>query len=354
MCITPVICDEYLYNVLKLLPSQRIDSITINQVVESNTALTIKFAIIIKEDGHTDKKQSLFIKTIKCDAKENVYHDLSIKEAEFYKLIRNKSISFLPIVHCFDVYISEDKTKYLILLQDVSDIYIDSNQSKFTEKGVWFSAAESLANFHSTFWNLKEIDLKNLPVNSIEALNTHINDTYNGFGIFKDYIGNRFDNATYAIYEHVVNINVALLKENYERKLNNSNITIVHGDSHIYNFMLSTNKNLSPVIIDFQFWGVGIGAGDLAHLTRVSFPDEFSISLHEPLIRKYYNTLLEQGVQGYSWEECWIDYRKRVAVMLLIPMWQYTGFDLKYDDWINDIPKLLLNYNALECNQIKV
>lgn len=40
---------------------------------------------------------------------------------------------------------------------------------------------------------------------------------------------------------------------------------------------------------------------------------------------------------------------KHVASMILIPMWQYTLFNLEYDEWINDIPSLILNYKLLRC-----
>lgn len=118
--------------------------------------------------------------------------------------------------------------------------------------------------------------------------------------------------------------------------------------------MFSHNQDKAPIIVDFQFWGVGIGARDVAHLTRVSFPKDFSEEFHQILVRKYYEALLENGVKDYTWDTCWNDYRKQVASMLLIPMIQYAFFNLKYEDWINDISSLISNYKILHCEQLEV
>jgi hypothetical protein len=350
---SPVISEDYLYSILHLPDSCVIDQIKVSQVVESNTALVIRFSVRIKKSGQDDETQKYFIKTIKSSTKPNVYHDLSIKEAEFYQLFSSHSMEGLPIVRCLDSYISDDRSGYLILLQDISDEFIDSGKADLTDQTVWFSAAESLARFHAAFWNLRNIDPAKLPPIEEDAVLNNINQSKDGFAKFRAYVGDRFDNGTYAMFEHAVQINCALQREAHQRRLQHENITIVHGDSHIYNFMVSPTQSVPPALIDFQFWGIGLGAGDLAHLTRVSFLEAFCRTLHKPLVGRYYETLTAQGVHGYSWEQCWNDYRRQVADMLLIPVWQYVFFDLQYDNWRQDVQKLVLNYRALKCDEIE-
>lgn len=350
----PTIDKQYLVNILELHSTQLISNIEIDEIIESNTALIIKFKILIKEDGHKDLTRQFFIKTIKYNSQNHAYDELSIKEVEFYKFIQKLKDIKLPVAQCFDAYISEDKSKYLLLLEDLSNEFFSSEKVDFTSENIWISAACSLAKFHATFWNLHQMNSNSLLIDTMEDVNSYIKNTYESYEKFINYVENRFDVETFTIFDHALKISVVLETERYKRICSKNNITIIHGDSHIYNYMFAHNQDKAPIIVDFQFWGLGIGARDVAHLTRVSFPKDFNEEFHQLIVRKYYEELLEHGVQGYSWDTCWNDYRKQVASMLLIPMIQYAFFNLKYEDWINDISSLISNYKILHCEQLEI
>lgn len=238
-----------------------------------------------------------------------------------------------------------------MLLEDLSNEFDSSDKVDLSSESIWFSAASSLAKFHAAFWNSDKIGSRDLPIDDIEKINFYIKNTYESYDKFIKYVGNRFDNETLAIYEHVLKISVGLETERYKRLTNKDNITLKHGDSHIHNFMFPHNQNENTIIIDFQFWGMGIGVGDVAHLTRESLPEGYGEKFHRSIIEKYYETLLVHDVRNYSWDACWNDYRKQVASMLLIPMWQYTCFNIEYDNWAKDVSTLILNYKLLNCQQ---
>lgn len=347
MCRNPAVDREYLRGVLRLPAGQTIDQVAVDQVAESNTALTIRFTVCIKDGVRPCQARHLFMKTGKSDSETSAYHAVSLREAVFYRLVRSASTPQLPIVQCLDVYVSEDEAKYLILLADVADTYMESRGADLLDRRVWLSAAESLARLHAAFWNLEKMPPAALPFENEETIRSYASDACRNFERFRHYVGNRLDEATWATLDHALDVDLALLHDSYQRKMCKTNVTLVHGDSHIHNFMMPAAPGGFPILVDFQFWGAGIGAGDLAHLTRVAFPEEFSRTLHEPLARQYYGVLLERGVQGYSWETCLDDYRKHVADMLLIPVWQYAAFGLTYEHWADSIPRLLLNYRCV-------
>jgi hypothetical protein len=116
--------------------------------------------------------------------------------------------------------------------------------------------------------------------------------------------------------------------------------------------MLPLEKRNKPLMVDFQFWGEGVGTNDLAHLTRVSFSDDFKRDIQISIAEHYHKTLLENGVTGYSWEECLQDYRLDAATMVLIPFYQYELFGIKYDEWIGDLQGLIYNYEYLNCDEL--
>jgi len=141
---------------------------------------------------------------------------------------------------------------------------------------------------------------------------------------------------------------------NFPQRINSkNNVTIGNGDSHIYNFMIPLNKTTSiPLLLDFQFWGEAIGTNDLSHLTRVAFSNNLKREIQLPLVEHYHKTLLANGVTGYSWDDCWQDYRLNSVTKVLIPFYQYTGFKMKYEEWIGDLQGLVYNYEYLNGDEL--
>ena len=342
MSTNPVFDKDYLSSILHLSESQIIDVIEVTEIIESTTALVIKVNIQINDSG-TLYTRKLFIKTIKHNTSENVYHHMSMQEGKFYQMVKDHTIHNLPIPLCYDVFVSDEKNEFVIVLEDISNRYAVPDSTVLTDKNIWFSCAESLAKFHSAFWNHNVIShdkAEHDAVSDRECLQSFLHD-------FRD----EFDSVTKTTLERAMEINISLIKETSRRKREKNNVTICNGDSHIYNFMLSPERNKNSLMVDFQFWGGGISTDDLAHLTRVSFSDELKEDIQIPLVEHYHKTLLAHGVTGYTWENCLSDYRTSVASMVLIPLWQYSGFGLKYDEWIGALRGLIYNYEYMKCDE---
>ena len=344
MSENPIIDNEYIRYILKLPNNDNISSVEIRDVRESNTSLVIKAGIQIKGIGgiYTER---LFIKTVKRNKDENAYHGVSMNEGKFYKLVKDSKIDNLPVPVCYDVFISEEKGEFVIVLEDISDSYIVPDKAILTDRGVWFSCAESLARFHAAFWNHEIIP-------KVEEIENDFKDDREGIKRFINEFSDKFDDKTKEIFEKSSEINISLMSK-FPRRINSkSNVTICSGDSHIYNFMLPVKRRDKPLIVDFQFWGGGTGTADLAHLTRVGFSNELKRDIQNALVEHYYETLLANGVTGYSWEECLRDYRLEAATKVLIPFYQYAAFGVKYDEWIDDVKGLVYNYEYLNCDEL--
>jgi Domain of unknown function (DUF227). len=296
------------------------NNIVVTDTKESNTAITTKVTIEL-----TDTVKHLFIKSSKPSSS---YHNMALREAEFYQLINNVS-DVIP--YCHEAYVNGND--YRIILDDITETH--TNTPNLDDEFTWLSCAESLAIFHAISWN--QIPDEDMNVEqSLKDSEINLRD-------FLNYAGDRFDSETVTIYHKAFQYHAECLRELEHRRKSKHNLTIINGDSHIYNFILPKSSG-NPMIIDFQFWGSGIGAGDLAHLTRVAFPDKFKNSLHRKIVERYHQTLMRYGITDYTLDECISDYRMNVASMLLIPMWQYTAFGLNYDEWCGDIDGLLKNF----------
>lgn len=88
-------------------------------------------------------------------------------------------------------------------------------------------------------------------------------------------------------------------------------VTIVHGDYRLDNLLFGGLGGGVPVaVVDWQTVGTGSGADDVAYfLGGGLLPEDRRASEHE-IVRDYLDRLRAAGVEGYSWDDCWRDYRR--------------------------------------------
>ena len=94
------------------------------------------------------------------------------------------------------------------------------------------------------------------------------------------------------------------------RRLGEPPNTVVHGDYRLENMVFGT-AIAGPLltVIDWQRCEIGRGVADVAYLAAVSMESEQRRGTELGLLRDYHSALLAQGVKGYDFEECLIDYR---------------------------------------------
>lgn len=89
-------------------------------------------------------------------------------------------------------------------------------------------------------------------------------------------------------------------------------LTLVHGDFRLDNILFGAGAGGDrPVsVVDWQTVAIGVGPEDLAYFLGAGLVPELRRTVEEDLVRRYHGGLLERGVEGYSWDECWDDYRR--------------------------------------------
>ena len=100
--------------------------------------------------------------------------------------------------------------------------------------------------------------------------------------------------------------------------------TIVHGDYRLDNCFFSADaRPQSPVVFDWEFCVRGRGACDVATFISEAFPSQQRREVEFGLLRTYHSVLVDNGVSGYSFEECWHDYR--LSMLEVFVFWIVTG-----------------------------
>ena len=85
--------------------------------------------------------------------------------------------------------------------------------------------------------------------------------------------------------------------------------TLVHGDFWPGNIMISTKDPDQIQIIDWEMVGLGSGPQDLGQYVLSNMEPSERRACEHDILREYYNELTRLGVENWSWEECWKEYR---------------------------------------------
>ena len=100
--------------------------------------------------------------------------------------------------------------------------------------------------------------------------------------------------------------------------------TIVHGDFRLDNcYFPSDVSSPSPLVLDWEFCGIGRGALDLATFVCEFLPPAQRRREERGLLTEYHSALELNGVTGYSLEQCWFDYR--LSLLDIFALWIVSG-----------------------------
>ena len=102
-------------------------------------------------------------------------------------------------------------------------------------------------------------------------------------------------------------------------QLSQSPVTLCHGDSRLDNFFFTAGTG-EVAIVDWQICGLGRGPYDIAYFLSQSMTSDARKASERDLVRAYYDTLVAGGVTGYSFDDCWSDYRKAVLFVAVYPL----------------------------------
>ena len=94
---------------------------------------------------------------------------------------------------------------------------------------------------------------------------------------------------------------------------------LVHGDFRLDNMLFGEPGSPRPfTIVDWQTVGWGGATTDAAYFVGGGLPVELRRAHEQALVAEYHEALCEHGVQGFSWEDCWAEYRRHCLLGLIM------------------------------------
>ena len=224
------------------------------------------------------------------------------KEVEFYRQIA--ATVDIRVPRCFLALVDATGGEFVLLLEDVAPAR-QGDQLRGCGVDVAALALEELVKLHAPRWDdpaLAQLDFLDGPsAERSKLLGVLYASLWPGF---EARYGERLAPDVMALGAR---LGPAL--EAWSLALR-SPLTVTHGDYRLDNMLFRPSGDASPlVVVDWQTVGRGVGTSDAAYFLGAGLPVDLRRAHERELLRGYWEGLEAVGISGYTWEQCWYDYR---------------------------------------------
>lgn len=276
---------------------------------------------LIYDIRESDAPQSIYAKFSLSDPDSRaIAHSLKYyeKEVRFYEQISDKVELRTP--RCYYSALNDETGSCLLLLEDLAparsgEIAIGCSPAQAE------LAVQAIARFHATWWEKPQLDeLSWLPEYNTQAYQSVYDRVWQPFF---DKVGDRLPKSLLELGARAVK-NVGILYDSHH----DSPQTFIHGDYHPENLFFATAEGGVPLaVIDWQIAHRGRGALDVNYLLVMGLQPTDRNAHEMNILDGYHRSLLENGVKGYSFDQCLLDYRLNTLRALHVFM-GVIGLDL--------------------------
>jgi hypothetical protein len=232
-------------------------------------------------------------------------------EVNFYRQLANSVDIRMPACHFGDIDLPSGE--FVLVLEDLAPC-IQGDQLAGCSADQAAMAMEELAKLHAPRWadaRLAKLEwLNRSTAESLEYSTQMLPALLPGF---LERYGSCLEPAVQRLAER--------LMENIGHWLRQraAPFAVQHGDYRLDNMLFGTVEGGYPLaVVDWQTVSWGPPLSDASYFLGAGLPVEERRQHERQLLRQYYEALRARGVQGYSWDRCWADYRRYAFAGLLM------------------------------------
>lgn len=289
---------------------------------------------------------SLIVKTGRPERRTSGW-DGGRQEVAFYNQVGAVTPAGL-LPRCFAAMWDEATNDWRLLLEDLGDShFVATTWPLPPAREVCERILRAWARFHAHWWDDERLGVAVGQWDnsaSVEAYLTLLRET---FVQFVDRFEDLLSSPRRALYEAVLDQAPRLLARVGARR----NVTIVHGDAHVWNCFLPRDIGGDVRLFDWDSWRLGVATDDLAYMMAMHwYPDRRS-RMERPLLDIYHTALQAHGVEGYDRQALGDDYRLSVLWQVQTPLWQ-AGANIPPLIWWNNLERIFLAVDDLGCREL--
>lgn len=283
---------------------KQIDQISPQQIGQGVGLMGDIFRVTLESDE--DLPTSVVVK-LPSSFEENRQQgiDLGMFDAEirFYRDLGPMASVGIPQIYHAEIV--EGSADFVIVMEDLSHLeMVDQPVGMSANQAM--AAVEVLAKIHAVWWDgVSGDDYAWIPtmigprIEFVDQLLIQILPVFlQGFGEFLPDGGRE-------VYELFAGNYLKVNKTLAAR----SPWTLVHQDYRVENLMFGPDGSGEVAVIDWQGIGLGPGSYDLAYILGGSMETALRRTHEEALLQQYHAALTAAGVEGYSLDQLWQDYK---------------------------------------------
>lgn len=269
-----------------------------------------------------------------------------VGEVEFYRRL-SPVLGTPPLVRCLAALEDGEGEAGTIVLEDLRATHDHPPWPLPPSLSQCEIALDALARVHSQLWDAPTLGTGVGQFHTPESLTSMVHGIAAHLPAFIDDLGDRLTIEGRHIYERVFSSSLRPWMRLVERRA----LTIIHGDAHTWNFLFPRSGAGPAFLIDWQLWHIDLGARDLAFFMALHWYPSRRREFERPFIKYYYERLLVYGIENYSFDELWLDYRRCVVRNLTIPI-IFWNRGMKPEGWWHRLECALTAYRDLDCEEL--
>jgi thiamine kinase-like enzyme len=250
------------------------------------------------------------------------------------------------VPRCFDAVWNEGTKDWHLLLEDLSDSHFNLTYWPMPPTRPQSEAIiAARARFHAAWW-----DDPRLGTSTGTWLAPHDPQMHRfaeEFARFADRVGDRLPAERRAIYERLIEEGHRLNARYHTHR----NMTLLHGDAHVWNVFLPRDGGDDVRLIDWDGWRVDVATDDLAYMMALHWFPDHRRRYERHLLGHYHANLLANGVTGYDRQALDDDYRLSVLWQIATPVWQAAN-NIPSGIWWHHLERIFLAIDDLGCRDL--
>lgn len=265
--------------------------------------------------------------------------ELNQTEVRFYQEIAPQVQLRTP--HLYYSAADPDTSKTVLLLEDIAGARAGDNVAGGSTNEARL-AVRQIAGFHAHWWESRGLqEITWLP--SITGQRLLDQKTFRRrWAIFTDKLGSRIPPSLRQAAKGFGN-HAGLVKDRILRLPR----TVIHGDYRLDNLFFGHAGTGFPLtVFDWQLTRVGPGPTDVAYFMAWCLEPEHRRRVEAGLLKDYHDSLVENGVRGYGFDQCQRDYRLSMFYPLVLLVTSGALLDFTSDRGGSLIAALIKRVNA--------
>ena len=236
-----------------------------------------------------------------------VEHKIYLREVQFFKALAPRLKLTLPrLPRCYYAEIHGQGPEFLLLLEDVAPA-VQGDQIKGCSTDFAGFVVPGLVGLHAPSWHNPSIVGLDWLIDDQRVRNEWIMKIYRqGLPHFVDRCGSALSKDELKLVERVAE---ATLFPSEAPAMGPH--CLAHSDYRLDNMLIDERTSPPDVfIVDWQTLIVGNPMRDACYFLGGCLTAEQRTPIEKDLVRDYHTKLVDAGVSGYVWQQCWDDYRQ--------------------------------------------